>query len=304
VNGGRYAPRVSIGLPVFNGQRYLRQTLDSVLAQTYEGFELIISDNDSTDATDAICREYADRDERVRYFRNPKNLGAAANFNRVFQLSTREYFKWLAADDLMEPRFLETCLEALDTHPKAVIAYPRIKPIDLNGNVFPDFRPGPHTRWAPDPAGRLRQILDSAPWVIIYVFGLIRSEALERARPLGKHLGADCNLLAELALMGQLHEVPEHLSLIRVHPGSSTWPGWKNAQRQQFFDPSNNGRLSPAIFQNRRYFEYFVSILRSELPAREKLSLVSHNALRPLRRLSARRSRDRASGETARKKAA
>jgi glycosyltransferase involved in cell wall biosynthesis len=91
---GRDKPRLSIGMPVFNGEKYLKEALDSILAQTYSDFELLISDNASTDRTEQICREYAAKDRRIRYYRNEKNIGAPKNFNRVFELSSGKYFRW------------------------------------------------------------------------------------------------------------------------------------------------------------------------------------------------------------------
>src|SRR3954470_1068595 len=93
-------PRVSIGLPVYNGQRFLAPAVSSLLAQTFADFELVICDNASTDDTEAICRRFAERDPRVRYHRNEQNVGAAPNFNRALALSTGQYFKWAAHDDL------------------------------------------------------------------------------------------------------------------------------------------------------------------------------------------------------------
>src|ERR1700704_834024 len=92
------APRVSIALPVFNGQNYLGAAVDSILAQTYRDFQLLISDNASPDGTQKICRHYVQRDQRIRYVRNPQNLGACANYNNAFRLSAGKYFKWAAHD--------------------------------------------------------------------------------------------------------------------------------------------------------------------------------------------------------------
>src|SRR5579871_3942080 len=114
--------RVSIGLPVHNGERYLREAIDSLLAQTYRDFELIISDNGSTDGTEAICRAYAAADPRIRYYREEQNRGCAWNWNRVFALARGEIFKWAAHDDVCAPRLVERCLEALDRCPEAVLS--------------------------------------------------------------------------------------------------------------------------------------------------------------------------------------
>src|SRR5215204_5257287 len=111
------SPRVTIGLAVYNGEKYLHQAIDSVLAQTFTDFELIVSDNASTDATAAIVLQYAAKDARVRYTRNRENVGSARNFNRLVDLATGEYFKWMAVDDLIAPEFLATCVAALDAEP-------------------------------------------------------------------------------------------------------------------------------------------------------------------------------------------
>ncbi|HMB96546.1 MAG TPA: glycosyltransferase family A protein, partial [Tepidisphaeraceae bacterium] len=126
-------PKVSIGMPVRNGQRFIRQAIDSLLAQTFTNFELIICDNASTDSTEAICREYASRDSRVRYFRNSRNLGPAGNHNKCVDLSQGDYFRWHAHDDMCAPDYLEKCVECLDHNPDVVIAYPRTLIVDEEG---------------------------------------------------------------------------------------------------------------------------------------------------------------------------
>ena len=110
-------PLVSIGLPVYNAERHLAKALDSLLAQDYESFELIVSDNASTDSTQEICTSYAKRDSRLRYHRAEHNMGAIWNFNRVFELATGEYFMWAAHDDLRDPRYVSACLAAMQSHP-------------------------------------------------------------------------------------------------------------------------------------------------------------------------------------------
>ncbi|WNC85999.1 glycosyltransferase family 2 protein [Thermosynechococcus sp. QKsg1] len=99
-------PKVSIGMPVYNGAKFIREALDSLLAQTFTDFELIISDNASTDETEAICREYAAKDKRIRYVRQAQNLGAMANFKYVLDEARGEYFMWAAHDDLWESDYL------------------------------------------------------------------------------------------------------------------------------------------------------------------------------------------------------
>ena len=114
-------PQVSIGMPVYNGEKYIRQAMDSLLAQDYKNFELIISDNASTDRTQDICLDYEAQDRRVRYYRNEINMGATWNFNRVFDLSRGNYYMWASHDDYWDPRYLQSCLEAFETSDAIVL---------------------------------------------------------------------------------------------------------------------------------------------------------------------------------------
>ena len=123
-------PRVSIGLPVYNGERYLEQALNSILGQTYTDFELIISDNASSDRTKAICEEFRSKDQRIRYYRNEVNLGAGPNHDLVFRRSKGKYFKWFGYDDLIAPNFLSRCIEILDRYHTVVLCTPKTKIID------------------------------------------------------------------------------------------------------------------------------------------------------------------------------
>jgi glycosyltransferase involved in cell wall biosynthesis len=116
-------PRVSIGLPVFNGEQFLIRALDSLLAQNYSDFELIISDNGSTDGTEKICKDYASRDHRIRYIRQSQNLGSHENFNFVLRESRGEYFMWAAADDLWDRNFIDSLLKSLESNSDVVGAF-------------------------------------------------------------------------------------------------------------------------------------------------------------------------------------
>ncbi len=129
-------PKVSLGMPVYNAQRFLREVIDSILAQTFTDFELIISDNGSTDDTEAICKEYVSRDSRVQYHPNDRtNHGPGWNYNRTEALAQGEYFRWAAADDVLAPTLLEKCVAALDADQSAVMAWPKTQIIDDQGRV-------------------------------------------------------------------------------------------------------------------------------------------------------------------------
>ena len=113
-------PLISIGMPVYNGEVTLKRTIDSVLGQSFSDFELIISDNCSTDSTAAICQEYADGDRRIRYIRQQVNIGAAQNFKCVFEQAKGKYFMWAACDDVRSPDFLEENVRFLEVNPDYV----------------------------------------------------------------------------------------------------------------------------------------------------------------------------------------
>src|SRR5436190_5452531 len=205
-------PRISVGLPVFNGEAYLRRGLECLLAQDFESFELIICDNASTDATESICREFAAKDHRIAYYRNPANIGASANYNRVFRLARAPFFKWASHDDECHPSLLRRCLEALEAAPPStVLAFPRCAIIDENDRI---------TEWSPDtihatgrPHARLASLLFHAKYAH-GLWGVIRSDALRRTRLMG-NLEADHIVLADLALLGDMVEIPELLYRLR-----------------------------------------------------------------------------------------
>ena len=208
-------PQVSIGLPVFNGENYLAEALDSILAQTFLDFELIISDNASTDRTQKICETYAAKDDRIRYYRSPKNLGMAWNFNHAFELSVGEYFKWSAHDDLLAPNFLAKCVVILDQDPSVVLCYPKARIIDEQGHPLEDYNVKLNTD-SPRPQDRFGDLL-LAGHRCFEIFGVIRASALRMTPLLGSYGHTDGVLLARLGFLGRFYEVPEHLFFPRKH---------------------------------------------------------------------------------------
>jgi glycosyltransferase involved in cell wall biosynthesis len=220
---GAIRPTVSIGIPVYNGEKYLRQALDSLLAQTYQDFELVISDNASTDRTGKICEEYRDKDPRIRYYRNQVNAGAPLNFNRVFELSKGEYFKWAAYDDLHGASFLEKCVRVLDQDPSVVLCHSKTGRIDENGTFLGNYDRKSH--WEIDSektSERFRELISIGyPKGIIY--GVGRVQAIRKTRLLGTYVGADRNLMAEIGLTGRIVEIPEYLFFRRDHPEAYTY---------------------------------------------------------------------------------
>jgi len=217
----KHISRVTIGLPVYNGAKYLEAALDSILAQTFTDFELIISDNASTDNTEEICKKYSAMDERIRYHRNDKNLGAAPNFNQVFFLSSSEYFKWSAYDDILEPEYLSKCIEVLDHKPEVVLCFTQVKLIDENGKFLGEQRYNSNTS-EDKPQDRFRNIALNTGNSAMPVFGLMRSKVAEKTGLIGAYPSSDVVFLAELSLYGPFYEIPDKLFYWRVHPEQST----------------------------------------------------------------------------------
>lgn len=294
------APRVSVGIPVYNREHLIAETIESVLAQTFEDFELVICDNGSTDGTAEVCREYAALDPRVKFHRNDENRGAAYNFNRVFELSSGEYFKWLAADDLCEPQFLEHCVQALDANPAASLAYPRANFIDADGAVVEVFdEAGRLADWPRSPRARVRQMLDALfgrevmGICMVGTYGLARSSALARTGLIGNYTGADWTVVVELALEGEILEIPGRYSLFRRHPDSSSWHNFQRVSRETyakgqaaFYDPKLQGRASVTFQLWRRYLEMPLAIVRSPLSLLNRGRLLLHYARLMVRRIT------------------
>ncbi|MEZ5591621.1 MAG: glycosyltransferase [Gammaproteobacteria bacterium] len=211
-------PKVSIGLPVFNGEKYLKKCLDSLLSQTFKDFEIIISDNCSTDATEDICHDYIKLDSRVRYHRNNQNLGASENFNITFKLSKGIYFKWAAYDDVCAPRFLDECVRILDCKPDVVLVHSRTKFIDSFDQDIGFYNGIPKTN-SIDPVVRFADLLLGNP--CYEVFGLIRYDILKKTPLMGDYANGDGVLLSRLAMLGRFEEINEYLFMSRRHDEQS-----------------------------------------------------------------------------------
>jgi glycosyltransferase involved in cell wall biosynthesis len=214
------APRVSIGLPVYNGERFVAEAIESVLAQTFGDFELIISDNGSTDGTTEIASRFAREDSRVRHLRHSETRGARWNFNTAFEASTGELFVWLASDDSWEPELLERCVAALDEDPGVVLAFSSVAyvdehsaPLDLTRDLTMRVdSPQSHTRFW----DLLMSHHDCLP-----IFGVMRAEVLRRTPLLPPYAMGDHLLLAELGLHGRFRLIEDQLFRSRLHTNQS-----------------------------------------------------------------------------------
>ncbi|MBX3083303.1 MAG: glycosyltransferase [Anaerolineae bacterium] len=229
-------PRVSIGLPVYNGERFIGQAIEALLTQTYRDFELIVCDNGSTDRTIDIIRQYAKRDPRLRFYQNPHNLGWWGNYNRAFELATGEFFMWNADDDLRAPTFIERCLAPLEHDPWAILCYAQTKLIDSQGCEIP--RDAQRRGYYIDHAGNLLRMRNAEPLdkrldsphlvdrfrdIVLKTnfcheqYGLIRREVLAKTNLMQNYYGSDKAMLAQLSLLGRFTSVPEPLFSSRRH---------------------------------------------------------------------------------------
>ena len=282
------SPIISVGLPVYNGQNYIREAIESILAQTYANFELVISDNASTDETQVICEEYAKMDPRIRYFRSPENRGAAWNFNNTFNLSKGEYFKWAAHDDVLLPRFLELTLKALHENPDAVLAHSQVGRIEDEGVLYKeDGDDGLHFD-SEDPIQRFKDSVFGLHF-FTNVFGLMPTSVLKNTSLIGGFASSDVVLVGQLALAGKIIEVPETLFLWRTHKEQSMQKVFKGSDHRAYtywFDPARRGKLNFPHW--RLLFENIRSVMKAKLSFTQKVQGVKV-VLRSRTRISGRR---------------
>ena len=261
-------PLVSIGLPVFNGAQFLTEAIESILGQTYQNIELVLSDNASTDSTPEICARFAARDRRVRSTRLSENIGGLPNFNRVFSLATGRYFMWASHDDLLLPTYVEKCVACLEADASVVLAYSKLITIDDAGQVQ-ELIVRSHSGDSRHVAERFGDFTEFYSMLEAF-FGLMRRDVLAKTMLHLPHPGSDRILLAELSLRGPFVRVPEYLFKRRLHAGRSVTVHPSLRDRYAWISPS---------FKNRRVYPHWGyvagfsrAVLRAPLALRDKVS--------------------------------
>jgi len=278
----RHDPRVSVGLPVFNGEEHLEKGLRSLLSQDLDDFELIISDNASSDSTPEICADYVRQDRRIRYVRNEKNIGAARNFSRLVDLASGEYFKWAAHDDWWEPQFLRSCVEVLDREPSSVLCSTGVTLVDREGRSHGVWHPVSDLSPSKPQARFHRLIWAQEPPHMLY--GVIRTAQLRRTRLIQSYLGADRVLLAELCMLGPILSIfdPLHTRTDDSSLRSGRVPSTYN-------DPRNRGQLPLRTW--RLFYEHLGVIKRAPIASRHtawlSLDVAACFGIKQSRRLAA-----------------
>ena len=265
VPGGR-GPRVTVGMPVYNGEPWLPDAIESILDQTYRDLELVISDNASTDRTFEIAQAWAAKDGRVRVFRNPANVGVNRNYSLLVAHARGEYFKWASSNDLCAPTFIEQCVRGLDARPEVGLCYPRTRLFVDTPEDGTDYEDGLEAL-GPDPVERFEHVLRHAR-LNNAINGLIRMTVLRHTSLIGPYFSSDVVLLSEIALRSRILEVPEFLFFRRFSEDSAT--SLQNALRGREYHFPRAGRAT--FFQKwRRCRAYAAAVRRSELDPRQRL---------------------------------
>jgi len=275
-------PRLTIGLPVYNGEKYLAESLDSLLGQTYEDFELIISDNASTDSTAEICRQYEKQDSRVRYVRQPRNIGSSPNHNFVVSEGRGELFKWASHDDLYAPELLSRCIAALDKYPQVVLAHAWTAQIDSAGNTTRAFEYS-HATDSDRAPERFRSMLFDQGGDDYY--GVVRARTVRAVAPQDSYHHSDRTIVAEFSLHGSFYQIPEWLYFRREHAVQVEvgWPekAWPSARaRCANMDPrrANPWRHPGVRLYGEYVWAYVSAIQRAPLSSADRRECYGHLA--------------------------
>ncbi len=266
-------PCVSVGLPIYNAERNLRRAVASILAQDWEDLELVLCDNASTDGTAALCAELQAADRRVQYFRNERNIGVNPNHDRVFHLSRGRYFLWMADDVEMLPGMIRRCVSELEARGRAtVLVHPRCEVVE-NGVALPLAEQGSVACADRRPHRRLAAVVR---WInrVNQLYGVMRRDVLAQTRLTGLYPSSDYVLLAELAMLGEIRELPEVLLRRRVDAGrgSAAVYGRKRAWREWLAPQEMPSGLDWLPIEERVVVEYMRSAWRLPLPAPAKLA--------------------------------
>lgn len=263
-------PKVVIGLPVYNGQKYLGAAIESHLSQSYGDFILTISDNGSTDATQEICEDFARRDSRIRYQRSSENRGILWNHRQVMSAieSPEQYFRWAGADDIMGADLLQSMVGVLDSCSDVVAVMPDTKNIDEAGNIIGSMERSLDLQ-AADAYQRARDVL-LANYQHVVAYGLLRVSTLRAMRTKPDYIGWDPIFLWELALRGKIVQPAGPTLLRRFHAGSISRVK-KATEMRKWVEP--NARAGMEFPHWTWNYEHWRALLHTPLRSREKLRI-------------------------------
>lgn len=265
------SPKLSVGMPVYNGEKYIEKSIISILDQSFGDFELIISDNASNDGTEEICRSYIEKDKRIKYYRNKENIGAARNYNLLVKYSNTDFFRWQNSDDLITKDLHGACYESLIKNSDAVLCYGKTKVIDANGTFMSNY--DDNLNLISDiPSERFIQFLENVGLSNV-IYGLMRKKAMLKTTLFGLYNAADVNFMGELCLYGKFIEIPKYMFYRRMHEGASSWDRKNNEIQKAFWDPNIDDKFFLPIIQ--KYKSYILSLLTSPISLKDKFIILS-----------------------------
>jgi glycosyltransferase involved in cell wall biosynthesis len=266
-------PLVTIGLPLYNTAKIMEASLQDLLGQTFTDFELVISDNASSDETGSMCQALAERDPRVRYFRQETNVGIVENQNAVFRLARGKYFKWASANDRCDKQLLAECVNVLEQHSDVVLCFPRTRIIDSDDQVVRDCEEDLHLM---DGAASSRFVKLLDRMALNNAFnGVFRADILKCALPMAPDLGSDLSMMAALTLYGKFYELPEFLFQRRIDRDSHTAERMRqnDAETDDYLYGSTGGRSMQDFRTLKSFHRLFRAGRRAPLSWREKIHL-------------------------------
>jgi glycosyltransferase involved in cell wall biosynthesis len=261
---------VTVCVPVYNGERFLEQCLDSLLAQTYGNFVLVISDNASTDRTQEICQKYVKADSRVRYHRNRVNVGMYGNYNLVLGLVDTPYVKLANADDFWAPEMLADAMDEMEREPSLVLCHPRTVLVDEDGREIHRHEKPLHLM-EDDPALRFRRVLTELG-LVNQLMGVIRTDAVRSMLPFMNYAPADSVFLAELSLYGKIMELPGFQYFRRFHEACSSWDRKSDSHQVRLVSSAGTQRVHLATWKY--HWGLVRRVLRSPLGLGAKMELL------------------------------
>jgi glycosyltransferase involved in cell wall biosynthesis len=221
MNGEKTEPIVTIGIPAYNGEKTITRTIDSILSQTILNFKLVISDDGSTDSTPKICREYEQRDSRIKYIQQNKNKGWIKNWTFLAENSDTKYFVWISDDDYWEPQFLEKNIEVLETNPKIVGSISNVQLVGPNiKNYYPNQKEINSTESNfkfilvrsinGSYKEKIKNVLEFN-WVI-NLYSIFRTDELKKSIIHERFVSWDFALILNIIKFGELHVIDEVLA--------------------------------------------------------------------------------------------
>lgn len=260
--------RVYTGMPVYNGETHVEQSIRCNLAQTFDDFGLIITDNNSTDRTEEICQDLAASDERIVFIKNRKNLGAAKNYSACFWPADCDYFRWSNADDLIEPELIERAVDVLDGHDDVVLTYGKTRLIDGESREMKLYDDNLHLMME-DAADRFVAAQEQIGLSNV-LYGLMRRDELSKTALFGSFVASDFNLILELSLYGKFYEMKETMFARRIHEEASSFDRDDQERQHSFWDP---GKRKLFLQSWRSQQEYFKAVRRAPISKQQRRRL-------------------------------